>query len=199
MWIESGCSIFATQDRFFFWLLACNVFLLWLISDIFSEFSLISSFDKCTFEGIEITKTQKAQGIVEFALVLPLFLLLVMGVIYFGMAFSDYLTMSNSVRSIAHDASLRQTEADYRNVVINNTRNLSFANDVFIWQPDTKDGQNNKYLSVEFENSSRNVVVTAHADFNKKSAIANAFNNLMGKKIGNGINIRYSMYSDVRK
>ena len=65
--------------------------------------------------------------------------------------------------------------------------------------PDTKDGQNNKYLSVEFENSSRNVVVTAHADFNKKSAIANAFNNLMGEKIGNGINIRYSMYSDVRK
>lgn len=115
------------------------------------------------------------------------------------MAFSDYLTMSNSVRSIAHDASLRQTEADYRNVVINNTRNLSFANDVFIWQPDTETGQNNKYLSVEFENSSRNVVVTAHADFNKKSAIANAFNNLMGQKIGNGINIRYSMYSDVRK
>lgn len=33
----------------------------------------------------------------------------------------------------------------------------------------------------------------------KKSAIANAFNNLMGEKIGNGINIRYSMYSDVRK
>lgn len=157
------------------------------------------SFDKCIFEGVEITKTQKAQGIVEFALVLPLFLLLVMGIIYFGMAFSDYLTMSNSVRSIAHDASLRQTDADYRNVVINNTRNLSFANDVFVWKPDTKDGQNNKYLSVEFENSSRNVVVTAHADFNKKSAIANAFNNLMGEKIGNGIDIRYSMYSDVRK
>jgi len=157
------------------------------------------SFNKCIFEGVEITKTQKAQGIVEFALVLPLFLLLVMGIIYFGMAFSDYLTMSNSVRSIAHDASLRQTDTDYRNVVINNTRNISFANDVFIWQPDTKAGQNNKYLSVEFENSSRNVVVTAHADFNKKSAIGNAFNNLMGKKIGNGIDIRYSMYSDVRK
>ena len=61
------------------------------------------------FEGVEITKTQKAQGIVEFALVLPLFLLLVMGIIYFGMAFSDYLTMSNSVRSIAHVALLRHT------------------------------------------------------------------------------------------
>ena len=34
-------------------------------------------------------KSQKAQGIVEFAVVLPLFLLLSMGVIYFGMAFSD--------------------------------------------------------------------------------------------------------------
>ena len=47
---------------------------------------------------------QRAQGLVEFALVIPLFLLLVMGIIYFGMAFSDYLTMSNSVRCIAHDA-----------------------------------------------------------------------------------------------
>ena len=34
---------------------------------------------------------QKAQGVVEFALVLPLFLLLIIGTIYFGMAFSDYL------------------------------------------------------------------------------------------------------------
>ena len=32
---------------------------------------------------------QRAQGIVEFAVVLQLFLLLSMGVIYVGMAFSD--------------------------------------------------------------------------------------------------------------
>lgn len=144
-------------------------------------------------------KSQKAQGIVEFALVLPLFLLMVMGIIYFGMLFSDYLTMNNAVRSIAHDASLRQTDDAYRTVVINNTRNVAVANDLFIWQPDSTNGNNNDSLSVNFDADTRNVVVEAHARFNRNSAIGNAFNNLMGQNMADGINIRYSMFSDVRR
>ena len=142
---------------------------------------------------------QKAQGLVEFALVLPLFLLLVIGTIYFGMAFSDYLTMNNVVRSIAHEASLKRTDADYRKVVINNIENLKLINDIFIWQPDRENGQNNEYLTVNFDNMSCNVVVSARAAFNSDSVIGNAFCNLAGQDIGDGINIRYSMYSDVRR
>ena len=144
-------------------------------------------------------KSQKAQGIVEFALVLPLFLLLVMGIIYFGLAFSDYLTMNNTVRSIAHEASLRQTDDAYRTVVVNNTRNMTLVNDVFIWQPDSSNGNNNDSLSVTFDSGTGNVVVQAHARFNRNSAIGNAFHNLMGQNMADGIDIRYSMYSDVRR
>ena len=144
-------------------------------------------------------KSQKAQGIVEFALVLPLFLLIVMGIIYFGLAFSDYLTMNNTVRSIAHEASLRQTDDDYRTVVVNNTRNMTLVNDIFIWQPDSANGTNNDSLSVTFDSGMHNVVVQAHAPFNRNSAIGNAFHNLMGQSMASGINIRYSMYSDVRR
>lgn len=144
-------------------------------------------------------KSQKAQGIVEFALVLPLFLLLVIGIIYFGMAYGDYLTMSNTVRSIAHDASLRQTDADYRAVVVNNTQNMVLINDIFVWQPDSQNGRNNKYLTVTFDSYTCNVIVNAHADFNKQSAIGNTFYNLLGTSMGDGLDIRYSMYSDVRR
>lgn len=144
-------------------------------------------------------KGQKAQGIVEFALVLPLLMLIVMGIIYFGLAFSDYLTMNNTVRSIAHEASLRQTDDAYKAVVVNNTKNMTLVNDVFVWQPDSANGTNNDYLSVTFDANTKNVVVAAHAPFNRNSAIGNAFHNLMGQNMASGINIRYSMYSDVRK
>ena len=49
---------------------------------------------------------QKGQGVIEFALVLPFLMLIIMGMCYFGMAFSDYLMLNNNVRSIAREASL---------------------------------------------------------------------------------------------
>ena len=39
---------------------------------------------------------QKAQAIVEFAFVLPLLLVFIVGIIYFGFAFADYLMLSNT-------------------------------------------------------------------------------------------------------
>lgn len=142
---------------------------------------------------------QNAQGVVEFALVLPLFLLLIIGTIYFGMAFSDYLAINNAVRSIAHEASMGQSVIEYRKAVINNTKDMKLVSDIFTWQPDSATGHNNVYLTVNFDNMSRSVVVVARPVFNKDSAIGNAFCNLAGQDIGDGINIRYSMYSDVRR
>jgi len=51
-------------------------------------------------------KFQKGQSIVEFALVLPLFFLLLWGFIYLGMFFADYLMLNDVARSCAREASL---------------------------------------------------------------------------------------------
>ncbi len=141
---------------------------------------------------------QKAQGIVEFALVLPLFLLLVMGIIYFGMAFSDYLTMSNTVRSIAHEASLKENNNDYPTVVQNCTSGVALVNDIFIWRPDSS-GINNTYLNVTYDTSTKNVVVTATAEYNNNSTIGTVLKNFVGNSAEGDINIRYSMYSASHK
>ena len=46
-------------------------------------------------------KKQRGQVIIEFALILPLFLLMIFGLIYSGMLFYDYSTLSNVARSAA--------------------------------------------------------------------------------------------------
>ncbi len=51
-------------------------------------------------------KSQKGQDLVEFALVFPVFILIICGIIYVGFFFSDYLTLNNLARSAARDASV---------------------------------------------------------------------------------------------
>ena len=74
-------------------------------------------------------KKQRGQVIIEFALVLPLFLLMIFGLIYSGMMFHDYSTLSNVARSAAREAAITQnvTEND-PNIVGNyyNSQNNTF-------------------------------------------------------------------------
>ena len=51
-------------------------------------------------------KKHKGQSVVEFALVLPLFLFIMFGVIYTGMLFHDYATLSNIARTSAREAAV---------------------------------------------------------------------------------------------
>ena len=56
-------------------------------------------------------KKHKGQSVVEFALVLPLFLLIMFGIIYTGMMFHDYTTVSNIARSSAREAAISTISA----------------------------------------------------------------------------------------
>lgn len=60
-------------------------------------------------------KRQKGQSIVEFAIVLPFFLLLLFGIFYSGMLFHDYSTLSNIARSAAREAAIAET-TNYSNI-----------------------------------------------------------------------------------
>ena len=52
---------------------------------------------------------QQGQSAVEFALVIPLFLLLIIGMIYGGFAYADYLQYSSAVRDVARDIAVEDT------------------------------------------------------------------------------------------
>jgi len=53
---------------------------------------------------------QRGQATVEFALILPLFILITFGAIYGGMVFMDYLQYSNAARAMARDISVADTD-----------------------------------------------------------------------------------------
>jgi Flp pilus assembly protein TadG len=55
---------------------------------------------------------ERGQGLVEFVLVLPIFLLLVFAIIDFGMGFHAWLTVTNSAREGARLGAVRGTQAE---------------------------------------------------------------------------------------
>lgn len=57
-----------------------------------------------------VVMKQKGQSMVEFALIVPLFLLLIIGMIYGGFAYADYLQYSTAVREAARDIAIQNKE-----------------------------------------------------------------------------------------
>jgi Flp pilus assembly protein TadG len=57
-------------------------------------------------------RRQDGQAMVEFALVLPILLLLIMGIIQFGIVFSHYVTLTDAVRAGARQAAVSRTLPD---------------------------------------------------------------------------------------
>lgn len=142
-------------------------------------------------------KFQKGQSIVEFALILPLFLLLVLGIIYFGSIFADYLTLNSIARNSAREAAVvtvsqeSQRQAAY-NKVRDNYKNQTLPLDIYTWDP-TSDAD----FSIKPDD--HNVVVTLHAALNDNgSMLANIVSGLAGDDTRQklDLNITYTMYSE---
>jgi Flp pilus assembly protein TadG len=61
------------------------------------------------------TERERGQALVEFALVLPLFLLLLLGIVQFGSVFRDYIALTDATRVGARQAAVARSllpEAD---------------------------------------------------------------------------------------
>jgi len=69
-------------------------------------------------------KNKKGQSLVEFVLVLPLILLIIMGIFEFGLMFNSYLTINNASREGARLASVGGTDIAIESRVIAVAGNL---------------------------------------------------------------------------
>ena len=138
---------------------------------------------------------QKGQSVVEFALVLPIFLLLVYGVFYMGMIFADYITLNDVARSSAREASIINDDADYaynyRNIRTKYS-DVKLPLDVFTWTVSTTN------FKINYDKNNHSVKVVLYAPLNKDGAgIANTFYKLIGSTEQDfSLNVTYTMYSE---
>ena len=91
-------------------------------------------------------RKQKGQAIVEFTLVFPLMLLFLWVLLYGGLLFKDYLTLSNLARESARTASI-QGAAQYDKIRTNGA-NQTIMTNLYTWNGDANsfqiaDGANN--------------------------------------------------------
>ena len=140
---------------------------------------------------------QKGQSIIEFALVLPLFLLLVFGLFYIGMFFADYLTLSSIARSSAREAAIRSSDDYYKNnyqKIREKYKDEKLPMDIFDWQ-----ATSTEHFNINYDKDSHNVKVTMKADLNTRgSQLGNIVSRLAGGMKLAKIDITYSMYSEYK-
>ena len=67
-------------------------------------------------------RAQKGQTMAEFALVLPLLALLLFGVIQFGIAFNNYITLTDAVRAGARKGAVARHLGDPEAAVVDQVR-----------------------------------------------------------------------------
>jgi len=71
---------------------------------------------------------KKGQSMVETALILPIVILILMGIIDFGLMFNKYLIINNASREGARKAAVGGTDYEIYSAVSNVTSSLEFSN-----------------------------------------------------------------------
>lgn len=74
-----------------------------------------------------IKNNKKGQALVETALVLPIILLILLGIIEFGLIFNSYLVVGNASREGARTAAVGATDTEIRTLVGNVATTLNAA------------------------------------------------------------------------
>jgi Flp pilus assembly protein TadG len=72
-------------------------------------------------------RSERGQTMVEFALVLPIFCLLLIGIIQFGIIWNNYVTLTDAVRAGARKAVVSKDEASAEAAVRHSAGNLNGA------------------------------------------------------------------------
>ncbi|NLB79431.1 MAG: pilus assembly protein [Clostridiaceae bacterium] len=72
-------------------------------------------------------KNSRGQSLVETAIVLPILLLIIMGIIEFGLLFNNYIIITNASREGARKAAIGGTDSEIIQVVENITTTLELS------------------------------------------------------------------------
>ncbi|WP_187620287.1 TadE family protein [Selenomonas ruminis] len=155
---------------------------------------------------------QKGQSMVEFSVIFPFFLFLVLAVAYFSFAFADYLQLTYIARDSAREAAIVSVSSQVNNKTRteNEKQQAREAKYKEICNKYKKDSLiSDVYTMGDFKITSKDddVLVKINAPLNEKSVLGNTINTLWNffakenEKDNNkvrafDINIQYKMYNE---
>lgn len=134
-------------------------------------------------------KRQKGQDIVEFAILVPLFFLILIAMCAFGMFFSDYITFNN----VAREAVVREPGDSWDNVKTRNFNEYKTAGNLY-----KLTNENNITIQQTTVDGSPSVTVTVQAPIKTQGAF---FSNLAWAGLLQGSDLKtmratYTMYDE---
>lgn len=94
-------------------------------------------------------RNQKGQSLVEFAIILPLLLLLVMGIIEFGMMLNSYLAINNAAREGARAGIVGSRNNEIQNSILSTSPALDAQNLIITITPSDGSRKSGDTLTVK--------------------------------------------------
>lgn len=94
-------------------------------------------------------RNEKGQALVEFAIILPILLILVMGIVQFGMVLNAYMTIENAAREGARRGIVGGSDKEIKNLIIATSPNLEAKNMTLIISPSEGSRKSGDTLNVK--------------------------------------------------
>lgn len=151
-----------------------------------------------------LRRSQRGQSMLEFGIVIPFFLVFIMGIAYFGAAISDYIALNNIARSCAREASIGGPSTYQK--LENKYLSQDLTANLYEWGPQAYSkglaSINVNPVRPEKTGDHGNVVVKIYSkiDMSQKNAAA-IFKRLLIRWTGASpevlnLNVTYTMYSE---
>lgn len=86
---------------------------------------------------MKVLRNKRGQALVEFALILPLLMLILLGIVEFALILSNQLILENAAREGSRYAVLGATDAEVRVYLLELTEPLSGADPTLVISPST--------------------------------------------------------------
>lgn len=77
---------------------------------------------------MKLIKNEEGQSLVEFAILIPVLMVIIMGIFEFGFILNSYITINSSSREGARLASVGGTDLEIRDKVVDSSPNLDSSN-----------------------------------------------------------------------
>lgn len=103
-----------------------------------------------TYLGWILMKSEKGQSLVEFALLLPVLVLLLFGIIDFGRIFHAYLTIDHAGREAARTASIGKDTTTIKNTAVSDASSIRLTADQVGVTPGTLSSGSNVTITITY-------------------------------------------------